>query len=458
MLAEASQRAEERLSLHDVQAAAGPPSATELAQASHLARHCSDPSSHHTAAAAAAQATVQHTVDTVGTIPYHAPNSAQVPEVGSLRDHSTGLSMHIDELGSGHVPAEDQGIPNFESADDFHYANNVEAFRPCEYQEPPLLPLPPMGLRIPPTVALVNAVPLCWDWPAIKSTDVHVGGPDHAIAPPRAASGLCASLASFWANPRVAADHAMSASHAARAFMAHLRAQQPLADDALDSEVTPSQRAGTVAAGSSLDVDVRGPDDAPDVGSGDPVLPPAGAGPSCSVPKDAAVAIPVSVRQSASEPEEREAVAAVTSMPPCSEPAVGAVVTASNGMHVVAAARVDDEEGAAQPAQLTAADSPERNDAAPAAGEVRAEEVAMHATAGASGQPDSPGDRNPPHPAERSEDAAIQCGVGAPAPKHRSETLLGVSHWLTGSHCPLNAFGHASSMSPLSWLAGRGSL
>lgn len=374
---------------------------------------------------------MQPNIDAVSTMQYHTANSAQVPAVGCQHDQYSG---HTDEHRSGHVPAEEYGIPNYEDADDFHIVNNSDAFRPCEYQEPPLLALPPIGLRIPHTVALVKPVPLCWDWPATKSTDVRLRGPVRTDAPPQADNGLFAATASAWGNPRVAADHAKCASQAAVAFMAWLRLQQPLADNARDSEVPTSQVAVTVAH-SSVDADVHGPDDAPGVDTRDAIVLPAGDGPSDSAPEAAAVTVPVSVHKPAREPEEKEAAAPATPLQPRSEaPAAETTVIASNGMHAAVTAHVDNAEGLVQPAQPMAASSPKRNNAAAEMTQMRGEAVGVRASTGISGQPDSPGDRNPPHPAERSEDAAMLCRVGASVPTHRSDSVLCVPHWWVTSH------------------------
>ena len=301
-------------------------------------------------------------------------------------------------------------IPNYEALD-----GELDAFLPDEppYDEPRPRPLPPLGMHAPPMIAAPMTVPLCWDWPTAQKPELHVPArPVETASAADLSSGL-------WANPGAATDHALIASHAAAVFMAPLMprlAAQPLAaaSQALHSPASlhsgfPHQddksdtaMPGHPASARRKDAIHSGP--APAMSQSICPTPTAVADKTATQGMEvaASVATPPALATDSDRPM------AYTVTPP--QAASGGEDTA--GQKVVPAATPDTPRVAAVPSTLAVVTAAAHEHASEAAvTPVRSGEVPAALRKTDVAPPDSPRDRNPPHPAERSEDANMHaCG------------------------------------------------
>lgn len=395
-------------------------------------------------------------VSSIETIPYASAPGAR-PAVAGLEPapgdaDSAQAGLHHPQSG---VPApaathaEVAYIPNYEELDDLL---DVRLPREPEYIEPDPSPAPPLGIRIPSTVSLSKTAPLCWDWPVAEPTEVAAQRPDHADAlpEPRAGRGPADTVTAFWVNPRAAEDHALSASHAAALIMWPLLPQRPpahhapAADACLPEEQAPPRRqADAVAVDRSPDTAAQQTDTpAEAVGGAAMNLQAVGDSPPDMAPAAAArTAHSVGVKPLRNSEAQLDTVPTAVAVSPRGQTAVAGLPERSpNGVRAESPVRPPRPAAAAKPAQLVSADRARQSPASPSAGPAGQSERQGVATEGAVAvQPDSPGDRNPPDPAERSEAAAESGRASAPTPGRRRLPAAGTSrlrtHGLCLTHC-----------------------
>eukprot|EP00892_Ulva_mutabilis_P009747 jgi/Ulvmu1/7144/UM034_0050.1 len=327
-------------------------------------------------------------------------------------------AQHVQPYAASPTLLAEPEIPNYEALD-----VELDAILPDEpaYEEPQLRPLPPLGIHAPASLTASPAAPLCWDWPAAET--LQEDAPTQAREPATAVSGERKPWDpndGVWVNPGAATDHAWSASRAAAAFMAPLM-PPPAAHPAGQSADTAATCSGAEAAPALQPASPKTADAPAHPAAAAAHVPDVSAAP-------AAVQAPAAREPAAATSAVAAAVAQVVphadphAVPHAVPPAVPHASAAST-----AAAAVDDEAPAASadvkgarlaPAVMegvvagTLPIAAHAATAAPPPAAVAPEREAVkppaEAPAAETGPPDSPLARDPPHPAERSEDAPMQ--------------------------------------------------